>query len=149
MKNEEPNQLNAKVEFENFKSDYFLIKLFDIVTKNKSLKIMKYNKKLQKRLNLDINSYKEYSKILSSIEIELKPADGKYGRFINILEKDKEYFKIYFDDSKEEIKRYNLEENEKVKNIKIIIKHQVKSFEHLFDWCQCISSIFFKKFKIL
>ena len=66
---------------------------------------MKYNKKLQKRLNLDINSYKVYSKILSSIEIELKPADGKYGRFINILEKDKEYFKIYFDDSKEEIKR--------------------------------------------
>ena len=110
---------------------------------------MKYNKKLQKRLNLDINSYKEYSKILSSIEIELKFDDNKYGTFINISDEENDDFHIYFDNSKEEIKRYNLEENEKVKNIKIIIKHQVKSFEHLFDWCQCISSIFFKKFKIL
>ena len=105
MKNEEPKQLNAKVEFENFKSDYFLIKLFDIVTKNKSLEIMKYNKKLQKRLNLDINSYKEYSKILSSIEIELKPLKNKYGKFINVHDKEKEYYHIYFDNSNEEVKR--------------------------------------------
>ena len=36
---------NQKNEFENLKSDYFLRKLFDIMKRNKSLSIMKYNKK--------------------------------------------------------------------------------------------------------
>ena len=40
--------------------------------KSKSLEIMKYNKRLQKRLNLNINNYKEYSQIYTPIEIELK-----------------------------------------------------------------------------
>ena len=48
---------------------------------------MKYNKKLQKRLNININDYRECSKI----EIELKPADNIYGQFINRPIKDKEY----------------------------------------------------------
>ena len=104
MKNEEPKQLNPKVEFENFKSDYFLIKLFDIVIKNKSLKIMKYNKKLQKRLNISINDYRECSELFSKIEIELKIADNGYGKFINIPDNEKEYYHIYFDNSIKEIK---------------------------------------------
>ena len=36
---------------------------------------MKYNKKIQQRLNLNINDYKNYS----LIEIELKLVDNKYG----------------------------------------------------------------------
>ena len=47
--------------FENLKSDYFIIKLFNIIKEKKTLKIVKYNKKLQKRLNTSINNYKEYS----------------------------------------------------------------------------------------
>ena len=43
--------------------------------KNKSLEIKKYNKKLQKRLNLSINDYKEY---YQSIEIELKIVENGY-----------------------------------------------------------------------
>jgi len=35
--------------------------MFNIMKKNKSLGIMKYNKKLQKRFNLNINDYKEFS----------------------------------------------------------------------------------------
>ena len=31
--------------------------------KNKSFEIMKYNKKLQKRLNININDYKDYSQL--------------------------------------------------------------------------------------
>ena len=68
---------------------------------NKSLSIMKYNKKLQKRLNISINDYKECSKI----EIELKLVDNKYDKFINISDKEKDYCHIYFNNSKEEIKR--------------------------------------------
>ena len=91
--------------FDNLKSDYFLRKLFDILKENKSLNIFKYNKKLQKRLNISIDNYKKYSQLYSSIEIELKLSDDKYGQFINISDKDKEYYHIYFDNSNEEIKR--------------------------------------------
>ena len=108
----------------------------------KSFEIVRYNKKLQKRLDISINNYKECSKI----EIELKIADNRYGTFINIPEEEKEYYHIYFDNSNEEIKRGNLEENKKVNIIKIIIDYQVKSFKKLFNDCNCISSIFFQKF---
>ena len=124
-----------KKEFDNLKSDFIFKKIIMFMKRNKSLSIMKYNKKLQKRLNININDYKECSKI----EIELKLVDGKYGKFINIPDKDKEYDHIYFDNSNKEIKRYYLK-NEIVKMIKIIIDYQVKSLEELFDNCNYIES---------
>ena len=132
-------------DFDNLKSDYFLRKLFDILKENKSLNIIKYNKKLQKRLNININDYKEYSELYSSIELELI-SNNKEGEFINIPDNDKEYYHIYFDNSNEEIKRNYLEKNEKVKLIKIIIDYQVKTFKGLFFYCNSINSIYFKKF---
>ena len=39
-----------------------------------------------------------------------------------------------------------MNKNEKVNIIKIRIDHQVKSFKELFDGCECINSIIFKKF---
>ena len=113
--------------FKNLKSDYFLQRICDNINKLKLLKIMKYNKKLQKRANLNINDYKEYSKLYSSIEIELKLVDNIYDRFINISEEDMKYYHIYIDNSNEEIKIYNLKKNEKVNNIKIIINYPIKS----------------------
>ena len=53
----------SKVNFEKIKSDFFIRKLFDYMKKNKSLEIIKYNKRLQKRLNLSINDYKEYNQL--------------------------------------------------------------------------------------
>ena len=144
-KDEESKQLNAKNEFDNVKSNYFLMKIFDMMKKSKSLEIMKYNKKLQKRLNLSINNYKEYSQIYTPIEIEFKLVYKKYGRFINISKEDNKYYHIYFDISNKEIKRNYLNENEEVKKIKIVIDYPVKSFKELFIGCRCISSIIFKK----
>ena len=118
----------------------------NIMNKDKSLDIIKYNKKLQKRLNLTINDYKEYSQFYSSIEIELSLVDNLYDKFINISDEEKDFYHIYFDNAKEEIKRNCLNKNEKVKIIKIIIEHEIKSFKKLFNKCDCISSIFFKKF---
>ena len=106
------------------------------------LLIVKYNKKLQNRLNLSIEDYKEYS----SIEIELKLVNNKYGKFINNPDKDKKYYHIFFNNSKEEIKRNYLKDKEKVNTIKIVINYQVKSFEYLFYNCNNISSINFKRF---
>ena len=131
-----------KKEFENLKSDFIFKKIISFMERNKSLSIMQYNKKLQKRLNININDYRECSKI----EIELKLVDREYDKFINIPKKDKEYYHIYFDNSKKEIKRNYLIKNEKVKMIKIIIDYQVKSFKELFYNCNYIESIFFKKF---
>ena len=63
--------------------------------KKKSLDIIKYNKNIKDSLNISIKDYKEYSKIYSSIEIELKPVNNKYGQFININEEDEVYYHIY------------------------------------------------------
>ena len=56
------------------------------------------------------------------------------------------YYHIYFDDNKEEIKRNYLNENEKIKKIKIIIDYKIKLFEELFEDCKCVEHIYFKKF---
>ena len=65
---------------------------------------------------------------------------------INFLDKKEEYYHIFFDNAKDEIKRNYLNEMEKVNSIKIIIDYQVKSFTALFTNSVNISSIFFKKF---
>ena len=135
----------SKFYFDDLKSTFILKKIFDYMKKPKSLKIMKYNKKIQKRLNLGFNYYKDYSTLYSPIEIELMLVNDNYDKFINISDKEKDYCHIYFNNSKEEIKRNYLKENEKVEKIKIIIDYQIKSFKKLFENCNCISSIVFKK----
>ena len=62
---------------QNIKSNYFLERMYDNILKKKSLEIVKYNKKLQKRVNLNITDYKEYSENFSSIEIEIIPKKNK------------------------------------------------------------------------
>ena len=134
-------------DLSNVKSDYFLHKIFECIKKPKALKIMKINKKIQKRLNLSINDYKECSRI--EIELKLTECDPKnkyFKHIIHVPEGNNDYYHIYFDGSKEEIKRNYLEENEKVKTVKIIIDHQVKSFKSMFSYCKLIKSIFFKNF---
>ena len=139
-------QTKSNVIFEKLKSDYFLARIFEYMPKKKSLEIMKINKRLQKRTNLSIINYKEYSELYSSIEIELTPAKNEYGSFIRISAEEKDYYHVYFNNAKKEKGRNFLKEKEKVKIIKIKIDHQVKSFNELFSHCNCISSINFKKF---
>ena len=144
-KNNLNNNMNDN-NINNLKSVYILLKIFDIIPKNKKLGIVRYNKKLQKKLDLNISDYREYSELYSSIEIEIRYTNNIYGKFINISESDKKYYHIYFDDKKEEIKRNTLYGNDKVNKIKIKIDYQVKSFKKLFYDCYYIESIYFKKF---
>ena len=117
------------------------------MTIKKKLEIVKYNKRIQNRLNLSVKDYKEYSETFTPIEIEIIPTKDEYGRFVNINKNDKLYYHIYFNDNKKEIKnKYEIDEQDKVKKIKIIIDYQVKSFKELFSRCYCIESINFKKF---
>ena len=110
--------IKSKDEFKNLKSDYFLQKICDYLQSKKSLELFKYNKRIQKRLNININNYKEYSEIYSSIEIELIPIKNINDEFINIPENQKEYFHIYFDERKDEIEDNMLVDDNKVSRIK-------------------------------
>ena len=132
--------------FENLKDENLFIKIFDNMAKKKALEIIKWNKKIQQRLNLDIKNYKDYSQRYSSIEIELKLADNQYGKFINISHEYKDYYHIYFNNSTEEEDKINIDEDDNVQSIKIKIDYQIKSFEKLFSDCKCIESITFNKF---
>ena len=110
------------------------------------MKIIKYNINLQKRLNININKYKDFSEKFSSIELEIIPIQNEFGDFIQIDEEDKKFFHIYFNDNKEEIKKTELNKEDKVSKINIIIGYQIKSFKGLFSYCECIESINFKQF---
>ena len=139
----EKNQLKSAARYEKIKSNYFLEKVFNNLEKGKTLNIIKYNENIKKRINININDYKEYSEKYSSIEIEIKPVNNKYGKFINYKKEDEKYYHIYLNNNKEEIKMNNINKDEGIKIIKIIIDYQVKSFEKLFDSCDCIESINF------
>ena len=72
-----------KAIVKNIKSQYIFKKIFKKLNERKLLRIIKYNQKLKRILNIDLNDYKEYCEI----EIELTPKLNKYGKFINIINK--------------------------------------------------------------
>ena len=67
-KNKENESAKPNPILDNLKSDYFLQKLYDNMIKKKKLEIVKYNKRIQNRINLSVKNYKEYSE---EIEIEI------------------------------------------------------------------------------
>ena len=144
--NLELNQNITACYYTNIKSIYILQKFFENLPQKKSLEICKYNKNIQQRLNLRINDYKKFCESYSSIIIDIIPVTYDYGVFINFNEEDEKYYHIYFNNSKEEIKRKYIKKHEKVNNINIKINYQVESFYKLFYDCKCIKSIYFKKY---
>ena len=139
--------MNLKYSLDNLKSKFILQRIFNNLSKRQLLKIIKYNKMIQSKLNIDNNSYKKFSELYTTIEIEMNPVSDIYGKFINKIKKeDESYYHIYFNDNKEEeIKRNIIKEEDKVTKIDIIINYQVKSFEDLFSNCKCIEYLHFKK----
>ena len=123
--NKENESAKTNPIIDNVKSRYILSKIIDIIPKKKKLKIVKYNKRIQNRLNLSIKDYKEYSKTYSSIEIEIIPTKCKYGKFINIKKGEKIYYHIYFNNNEKEIKRNYINEDEEIKIIKLVIDYQI------------------------
>ena len=63
------SKIKAGDKFDNLKANFFLQKTFALLEMNKFLKIIKYNKKIQERLNLSIKNYKDYGQI----KIEIIP----------------------------------------------------------------------------
>ena len=52
------NKMKSKDIFKNLKNDYFLQKLFNNLLRKKSLDIIKYNKNIKNRMNINIKDYK-------------------------------------------------------------------------------------------
>ena len=112
----------ASNKLRKLKSDYFIQKFFGYMPERKSLETIRYNKNIQKRIDININHYKAYSEKYSSIEIEIKTVNNKYGKFINIQKEEEEkYYHIYINNKEEEIKRNYINEGEEIKIIRIKI----------------------------
>ena len=128
---------------ENIKSKFILKKIYDNIIPKIMFKLIRYNKKLQIKSGMSLEDYKDYYEI---IEIELKPSDVKFGKFLNIKNKEEEsFYHIYLDNNLNEQKDRNYLV-EKVPKIIIKIEGKIKSFNELFLNCNGIESIYFKKF---
>ena len=81
--------INPSYKYANIKSDYILQNVFNNLEKKKTFYIVKYNNNIKKRINININDYKDYCGKYSSIEIEIIPIKDGYGQFINYIKKMK------------------------------------------------------------
>ena len=92
--------IDSNNQLKNVKSHYIIQLIFEYMTERKYLEAIRYNKSIQKRINININHYKVYSETKTSIELDIIPMKGEYDKFININEEGKKYFHIYFNDNK-------------------------------------------------
>ena len=90
----------------NIKSKYILIRIFGNLTKPKMLRIIKKNKTIQNKLEINSNDYMTYSEILNPVEIEIIPVQNSKEKFINTQIND--YIHVYFDDNKNNEIRYKI-----------------------------------------
>ena len=133
--------------FKKIRSKYIIQLIFTNVKKNKSLKIIKYNKNIQERLEIDVRDYEDdYLKI--EIEVFPKKYRGKKEiKFINIFKgKNNPYYHIYFNDNYIETKKTSFIGTEHVSKIKIVLDKEFKYFDGLFKECTDIVKINFIKF---
>ena len=129
--------------FAKIKSKKILEDIFGNLSMNKLLEIIRYNKSIQNRVSKDINFYKHYLQIV----LEIIPKEKVYGNFINIINNDnKQYYHIYFNGNKEEIKRNYITEKDNAAKIKIGIDYEIKNLYGLFKECNCIKIINFIQF---
>ena len=111
IKSEDFNQIKFNADLSNIKSKLVLQKILNNLEKKKLYKIIKYNKNIQSRINININDYKEYSEL---IELEIKPVNNEYDKFINYEKENEIYYHIYFNNNKKKKKRNYKNKNEQI-----------------------------------
>ena len=126
---------------EKIKSLYVLKIIINKIQNKKYLKLFAYNNYLQQKLNISIDTYINY---FYKIEVEIEmlnnrnklSKDDKKNEFIQIIdEKDRQFYHIFINEEKEEIKRNYILKNEIGTKIKVLIDLNVKSISQLF--CNC------------
>ena len=145
--NEINNNNSGVTSWDKIRSKYILKEIYTILKSNRLLEIIRYNKNLKNKLNINAKDYiKEYSKIVIEIIPNEKNEKNDYN-FINIKNRFKPYFHIFFNDNdNEEITRCSVNQKEKVAKIKIIIDYKIKSLFKLFKGCECIKAMNIIKF---
>ena len=119
------NKTNQNCLLPKIRSKYILKRVFDHLNQIRILNLVRYNKMLQNKVNKSIMDYKI---LYSKIEIEIIPTNDIIGTlhiFININKTNKQYYHIYFNNDKEEIKRNYIQQNENISTIKVIIDFEV------------------------
>ena len=131
---------------EGIKNKFIVQQIFEFLGKSNKLKIAHRNKYLNTKLEITLNDYKEAFEI---IEIGLKLSDNpddypeKDNYFINLrTNSDADKFEIFIDEQKLEKNIYSISKDKlDIKDIRIIIPKDIKSFRSLFECCKCIKEI--------
>ena len=129
------------------KSKYILQYIFEHVCQRIILNLSKYNKLLQKKMDISLNDYR----LFNQIEIEIIPKGIPYYSkekfpFIKMFNENKNSFYVYFDDNPKRIKRNYFIQKDKISKIKVIIENENQKFDKLFKNCKFIKEINFIKF---
>ena len=125
-------KVSNKGHLTNIRSKYILMHILNNLELKKTLDLFKYNKKLQKKLKVNLNDYKKCSEEIEILIEPLKTLEKESNKFINIENLNElAYFHIFFDDCKEGEKRNFLKKNETISKIKIIIDNKVSSLKGL------------------
>ena len=125
----------------HIRSKYIVQRIFSYMREDLRLKIAQYNKSIQERLDLDEKTGRCIDAYIEHTPIVFELGANEVGDFINIPDKDKEYYHIYLGGS--EIKRADIKKGEVNKKIRVTIGYQVTSLEALFrktkvSWIKCV-----------
>ena len=136
------NEVNEKNILMKVRQKRILQQIFNNLSLDKYLNIIRYNKHIKKKVEINIDDYKnEYFKI----KIEIIPVGYEFGTFINMFHKES-YYHIYINDSTKESKGNKISNHEYPTKITIIIDNKFKSLYGLFRECRSIEKIKFIKF---
>ena len=125
------------------RNKYLLKTIFDNLLELKQFQLIKYNKKIQNKIEISLQDFQLFKKIIIEI-IPIKKNDKN--KFINIPKEKKNYYHIYFNKDKKEMKRNYFTQKSKVESIKIVIDEKITSLFELFKRCDCIEKINFIRF---
>ena len=108
--------------------------------------MLRYNKKIQKRLNITLKDYELfYNIIIELIPISKEELKHEKNKFITTY--DENYCHIFFNHDKKEVKQNYITNKDNISKITIKIERRVKVLASMFYFCSCIKEINFIEFK--
>ena len=148
--NNNNNNNNNNTNINNIKSLYILKKILKCPCEKKLLNIIKYNKKLQKKIDYNINDFGKYSNTRITVVFS---KSKKCSGLLSLNEKhktlplfsDRKNIKIFYNNHEKKDKKENYyDENEKLIRAHIIIDKSVTDLSSLFEDQHGIAGVFFK-----
>ena len=122
------------------RSNFIIQKIFYHINQKSYLHLIKFNYRLQRRLNKSIEDYKIYNQI--EIELILNNRLKLKNIFVNVEENNKNFIHIYINKDTLSDKNF-FTKFETIKNIKIVLDMEITSLKSLFKDCICIEEIKF------